>query len=258
LRANNRVVTTPWSIAMPECSSQAYVRLLAGDARASIEPAHSRAKPSPAPRAIGAGPRGWPGLTKRSLDIALALGMLVALAVPMGLIALLIKLDSPGPILFRQDRIGRHGRRFALLKFRSMYDQACTTADCRQAIEHDPRVTRIGAFLRRTSLDELPQMINVLRGEMSIVGPRPHAPGTRAGDRLFEDVCHRYSDRHQVRPGVTGLAQVRGWRGRTDTEEKLRQRIECDLEYIEQWSLQLDLVIVWQTIFAVVRMRNAF
>jgi lipopolysaccharide/colanic/teichoic acid biosynthesis glycosyltransferase len=204
------------------------------------------------------GPTGWGRHAKRLVDVVLALSVTLTWTVPMVAIALLIKLDSHGPVLFRQRRLGLHGQPFALLKFRTMFDHDHSAFECPQATQHDPRITRVGHFLRRTSLDELPQMFNVLRGEMSIVGPRPHAPGTRAAGRLFEDVCHRYAERHRVRPGVTGLAQVRGWRGRTETEDKLCHRIECDLEYIATWSLRLDLLIIWQTIFAVLRMRNAF
>ncbi|MGH6741401.1 MAG: sugar transferase, partial [Bradyrhizobium sp.] len=132
-----------------------------------------------------------------------------------------------------------------------------TYAD-RGKLPHDPRVTYLGSFLRRGSLDELPQLLNVLRGEMSIVGPRPHAPGTCAGGRLFEDVALRYDARHRVKPGMTGLAQVRGWRGETDTEEKLLNRVASDLEYIANWSLRLDMAIIWRTLFIVFRMRNAY
>ena len=131
-------------------------------------------------------------------------------------------------------------------------------ARLRQATRNDPRVTRVGALLRRLSLDEMPQLLNVLRGEMSIVGPRPHAPGTCAGGRLFEDVALRYDARHRVKPGMTGLAQVRGWRGETDTEDKLLNRLACDLEYIDTWSFRADLEIIWRTLFAVFRMRNAY
>jgi lipopolysaccharide/colanic/teichoic acid biosynthesis glycosyltransferase len=173
-------------------------------------------------------------------------------------IALAIRLDSPGPALFRQRRIGWRGRAFDLIKFRTMYHTRPETTPWRQATRHDPRITRIGHLLRRTSLDELPQMLNVLRGEMSIVGPRPHAPGTRAGGTLFEDVSRRYPARHCVRPGITGLAQVRGWRGETDTEDKLLGRLDCDLEYIATWSFGLDLRIIGRTVFSVLRMRNAY
>jgi polysaccharide biosynthesis protein PslA len=174
-------------------------------------------------------------------------------------VALLIRRDSPGPVLFRQTRIGRNGVPFELLKLRTMHHhQAEDDADLRQATRNDPRVTRFGAWLRRSSIDEVPQFINVLKGDMSVVGPRPHAPGTRAGRRRFEDVTWRYAERHAVRPGLTGLAQVRGWRGETDTEETLLRRLDCDLEYIERRSLPLDLAIICRTAVSVLRMRNAY
>ncbi len=195
---------------------------------------------------------------QRALDLILASVLLVICAVPMLAIALAIKIDSSGPVLFRQFRIGRHRRSFALLKFRTMFHHRLAPDDCRQATRDDPRITRLGHILRRTSLDELPQIFNVLRGEMSIVGPRPHMAGTRAGGRLFEDIADRYADRHRVRPGMTGLAQVRGWRGETDTEEKLLRRLDCDLEYIANRSLLLDLSIIARTIVTVFRMRNAY
>ena len=199
----------------------------------------------------------WRTHAKRGVDVALALAGLTLLAAMLPLLALVVRLDSPGPLIFRQRRLGLDGQPFELLKFRTMR-HAPEAAALRQATRHDPRVTRIGAWLRRTSIDEWPQLINVLRGDMSVVGPRPHAPGTRAGGRLFEDVTVHYPERHRVKPGLTGLAQVRGWRGETDTEQKLLHRIESDLEYIETWSLGLDLVIIWRTIFMVLRMRNAY
>jgi len=195
---------------------------------------------------------------KRAVDVGLALILLSILTLPMMMIALAIQLDSPGPALFRQRRVGLLGREFEMLKFRTMHHHTSSPDDCRQASRHDPRVTRVGQWLRCLSADELPQLINVLRGEMSLVGPRPHAPGTRAGGRLFEEVAPRYADRHRVRPGITGLAQVRGWRGETDTEDKLLRRIDSDLEYIATWSLVLDLRIICSTVGTVLRMRNAY
>ena len=216
----------------------------------------------PQPAQLGrTGPRplaGWQGTMKRGLDIAFAILLLLLHALPMMLVAVLIKLDSPGPVLFRQQRIGLHNRPFALLKFRTMrHDRSARDADLRQATPHDPRVTRIGALLRQTSWDELPQLFNVLRGEMSLVGPRPHAPGTCAGSTPFEQVTRRYAMRHRVRPGMTGLAQVRGWRGPTATHEQLLRRLASDLEYIEAWSLGMDMLILARTIGAVLGMRNA-
>jgi lipopolysaccharide/colanic/teichoic acid biosynthesis glycosyltransferase len=198
------------------------------------------------------------GVLKRIADIVLAVCGLILMGIPMLLAALAIRLGSQGPALFRQERIGLNGRRFVMLKFRTMHDAPSALDICPQAIRHDPRVTPIGAFLRRTSFDELPQLLNVLKGSMSLVGPRPHAPGTCAGGRPFEAVSHRYAARHCVKPGMTGLAQIRGWRGETDTEEKLLRRIDSDLEYIAIWSLGRDLMIICRTIVTVLRMPNAY
>jgi polysaccharide biosynthesis protein PslA len=195
---------------------------------------------------------------KRLVDLGFVLIALVIFALPALFIALAIRLNSPGPILFRQQRIGLQGRRFTALKFRTMYWRLDQPEKIDQAKRHDPRVTRVGHWLRRYSVDELPQLLNVLRGDMSIVGPRPHAPGTRAGGHLFEDVTECYGARHSVKPGLTGLAQVRGWRGETDTEEKLLHRIDCDFEYIAHWSVGLDLAIIWRTARSVLRMGNAY
>jgi lipopolysaccharide/colanic/teichoic acid biosynthesis glycosyltransferase len=170
----------------------------------------------------------------------------------------MIRLTSAGPVIFAQERIGLNGRRFVMLKFRTMRHAVENRGSCSQAIRQDPRVTRIGTLLRRSSFDEVPQLLNVLAGSMSLVGPRPHAPGTCAAGRPFETVTHRYAARHSVKPGMTGLAQVRGWRGETDTEEKLIRRIDSDLEYIATWSLGGDLWIICRTIVTVMRMRNAY
>jgi lipopolysaccharide/colanic/teichoic acid biosynthesis glycosyltransferase len=201
---------------------------------------------------------GWPAVAKRGIDVVVGL-VTLALHIPLLLLAAIaIKLDSPGPVLFRQQRIGMHGRPFVLLKFRTMHHRPPNRGRLQQTCPHDPRVTRIGALLRRTSFDELPQLWHVLRGEMSLVGPRPHAPGTCAGTTPFEQVTERYQQRHRMRPGMTGLAQVRGWRGQTDTEEKLLRRLDSDLEYIAMWSLRLDCVILARTVATVLRMRNAY
>jgi polysaccharide biosynthesis protein PslA len=178
--------------------------------------------------------------------------------VPMLLIAATIRLTSKGPALFKQERIGLHGKRFVMLKFRTMHDAPVIPGSCPQATRHDPRVTRVGALLRHTSCDELPQLLNVLEGAMSLVGPRPHAPGTCVSGRPFEAISHRYSDRHRAKPGMTGLAQLRGWRGETDTEEKLLRRLDSDLEYIATWSLASDLWIIGGTIATVLHMPNAY
>ncbi len=201
---------------------------------------------------------GWRNAAKRGIDIAVSTLLLALHAPLLLLIAIAIKLESPGPVLFRQRRIGLHQHPFELLKFRTMQHHPPDRGRLRQTCPHDPRVTRVGALLRRASFDELPQLCNVLRGEMSLVGPRPHAPGTCAGGTPFEQVSTRYPQRHRVRPGMTGLAQVRGWRGQTDTEEKLLYRLDSDLEYIATWSLWLDCVVLARTVAAVLRMRNAY
>jgi lipopolysaccharide/colanic/teichoic acid biosynthesis glycosyltransferase len=144
------------------------------------------------------------------------------------------------------------------LKFRTMRDGPQPTGICRQATRQDPRITRVGAWLRRTSLDELPQFLNVLAGSMSLVGPRPHAPGTCAAGRPFEAISDLYAARHRVKPGMTGLAQIRGWRGETDTEEKLLRRVDSDLEYIRTWSLGGDILIICRTITTMLHMANAY
>jgi len=199
---------------------------------------------------------GWAGAAKRGFDIAFAILVLILHIPLLFAAAIAIKLDSPGPVLFRQRRIGLHGKSFELLKFRTMQHRPSAQGPLCQTCPRDPRVTQIGALLRRTSFDELPQLWNVLRGDMSLVGPRPHAPGTCAGSTPFEHVSKRYSFRHRVRPGMTGLAQVRGWRGQTDTRDKLLRRLDCDLEYIATWSLGADFLILLRTIAAL--WRNAY
>ena len=171
----------------------------------------------------------------------------------MLLIALAIKLDSPGPVLFRQKRRGAKDRPFDLLKFRSMYVDQSDPLGRQLTRAGDPRVTRVGRFLRRTSLDELPQLINVLRGEMSLVGPRPHPLSAKAGGIPYRETVENYLVRQRVKPGITGWAQVNGWRGPTDTVEQLRQRVAHDLYYVENWSLNLDLIILLRTVAALLK-----
>lgn len=198
-------------------------------------------------------------VVKRLEDIALSLGLLTVFAPLMLTVAALIKLDSPGPVLFRQRRFGFNNRPIEVWKFRTMaHDAEAETEITAQTARRDPRVTRLGRLLRRTSIDELPQLFNVLAGTMSVVGPRPHAAGTRAADVPFEEAVAEYTARHRVKPGLTGWAQVNGWRGETDTVEKIQRRVEHDLYYIEHWSLLLDVKIVFMTVFAVLRGRNAW
>lgn len=202
--------------------------------------------------------RMWRGPIKRATDIVLALLLLAAFAPVMLLAALAIRLESPGPILFRQQPIGLGNVEFEMLKFRTMRDHAPERGRCTQTTRHDPRVTRVGAILRHTSLDELPQLLNVLRGDMSMVGPRPHASGTCIGRIPFELVAPNYAARHCVRPGITGLAQVRGLRGGINCEDGLLRRVAADLEYIEKQSAWLDAAILVRTAISVLSMRNAF
>jgi putative colanic acid biosynthesis UDP-glucose lipid carrier transferase len=193
-------------------------------------------------------------LVKRAEDIVLSSIILLLIAVPLVLIAIAIKLTSPGPVLFRQRRYGLDGRPIEVWKFRSMTVQE-NGAEVRQATRNDARVTPLGSFLRRTSLDELPQFFNVLRGEMSIVGPRPHAV---AHNEQYRKQVSGYMLRHKVKPGITGWAQINGWRGETDTLDKMRKRVEFDLEYIEHWSIWLDLKIILLTLFKGFLNKNAF
>lgn len=194
---------------------------------------------------------------KRGFDTALSLAGLIALAPLMLLVALLIKLEDGGPVFFVQRRLGRGNRFFGMYKFRSMKVQKSDPDGNRSTSRQDARVTRVGRFIRRTSIDELPQLANVLRGEMSIVGPRPHAIGSFAGDKLFWRVDTEYWHRHALKPGVTGLAQIRGYRGATEHEADLQNRLDADLEYIRKWSPWRDALIVLQTL-GVLMHRKAF
>jgi putative colanic acid biosynthesis UDP-glucose lipid carrier transferase len=198
--------------------------------------------------------RGTNGVIKRASDLVLASAILVAIAPLMAAIAIGVKLTSPGPALFKQRRYGLDGRDITVYKFRTMTVLE-DGAVIRQATRDDSRVTAFGAFLRKYSLDELPQFINVLQGRMSVVGPRPHAV---AHNELYRKLIKSYMIRHKVRPGVTGWAQVNGLRGETDDLEKMRARIEHDLAYLRNWSLRLDLQIVVKTIFVVLKGHNAY
>jgi exopolysaccharide biosynthesis polyprenyl glycosylphosphotransferase len=207
---------------------------------------------------VGCGPLGLrERALKRSFDIAVSAGALLILSPLFLLVAIAIKLESRGPVFFRQPRMGRGNRLFHMLKFRSMRRDAADPGGVRSAAPDDDRVTRMGRLLRRTSLDELPQLINVLRGEMSIVGPRPHALGSTAEQDPFWKIEERYWDRHAIRPGITGLAQVRGLRGATDRREDLVDRLQSDLEYLDGWNVGRDLKIVVRTL-GVLMHRNAY
>ncbi len=186
-----------------------------------------------------------------------ALGLLV-LSPLLALIALAVKLDSKGPVFFRQNRYGFNNEPIGVYKFRSMYVDQCDAAAAKLVTKGDPRVTRVGAFIRKTSLDELPQLINVLKGELSLVGPRPHAMQAKADGRIYDEVVEGYFARHRVKPGITGWAQVNGWRGETDTLEKIEQRVAHDLYYIENWSTWLDLKILFMTPLSLITTKNAY
>jgi len=187
-------------------------------------------------------------------------GLMLLLAAPvMAVIALLIKLDSRGPVLFRQKRYGFNNELIEVFKFRSMYVDQCDADALCLVSKGDPRVTRIGRFLRKSSLDELPQLINVvLKGNLSLVGPRPHAVHAKAENRLYDEAVDGYFARHRVKPGITGWAQINGWRGETDSNEKIRRRVEHDLTYIENWSVLFDLYILAMTPLALLKTENAF
>jgi Undecaprenyl-phosphate glucose phosphotransferase len=194
---------------------------------------------------------------KRLEDIAIAFLCLLITLPLMLLIALCIKLDSPGPVFFRQKRLGANNLPFDLLKFRSMYVDQTDPLGQQLTQADDPRITRVGKFLRRTSIDELPQLINVLRGDMSLVGPRPHALAANAAGIPYSRAISEYPIRHRVKPGITGWAQVNGWRGETVTVEQIRRRVEHDLYYVENWSLAFDFLILGRTVFAVLSRENA-
>jgi putative colanic acid biosynthesis UDP-glucose lipid carrier transferase len=197
---------------------------------------------------------GIDGLLKRLLDLAGASLLLAVLGLPMAAIALAVKLGSPGPALFRQRRYGLNGREIRVWKFRTM--RVCEDGpSVPQTTKNDPRVTRLGAFLRKTSLDELPQLFNVLQGSMSLVGPRPHAS---THNEEYRKLIRGYMLRHKVKPGITGLAQVNGWRGQTETLGKMEKRISCDHQYIREWSLWLDVKILLKTVVVVFSRQNAY
>jgi polysaccharide biosynthesis protein PslA len=198
-------------------------------------------------------------ILKRLFDIGFSIAAIV-LTLPLCLcIAVLIKLESPGPVIFKQPRYGRGNYLFNVYKFRSMaFDPTPNAAEIRLTERSDSRVTRVGSFLRRSSLDELPQFLNVLLGDMSVVGPRPHPPGVKAGQRMYEEVVPRFMERYTIRPGITGWAQVMGLRGNTFTEQDVTNRFARDVEYIRKWSIEFDLWIILKTIKGGFGGKNAF
>ncbi len=201
---------------------------------------------------------GWGLFLKNVFDRVIASVAIVVLAPVMLAAAIAIRLESKGPVLFKQKRYGFNNELIEVFKFRSMHANRCDAHATTLVSKGDPRVTRVGRLIRKTSLDELPQLFNVLTGQLSLVGPRPHATQAKAADTLYEQVVDGYFARHRVRPGITGWAQINGWRGETDTREKIEQRVKHDLDYIDHWSLMFDVSILARTPFALLKSENAY
>ncbi len=200
----------------------------------------------------------WDHIAKRSFDLVIATLAIIALTPLMAAAAFVIRIDSPGPVLFRQKRYGFNNEVIDVLKFRSMYHHMADPLAKTVVTRNDSRVTRVGRFIRKTSIDELPQLFNVLAGSLSLVGPRPHAVNAHTSNQLFETVVDGYFARHRVKPGVTGWAQINGWRGEIDSSEKIMGRVEADLYYIENWSVFFDLYILALTPFRLLDTQNAY
>jgi exopolysaccharide biosynthesis polyprenyl glycosylphosphotransferase len=201
----------------------------------------------------------WDVVMKWLFDKFVGTAILFAVSPIMLLTALAIKLDSKGPVFFKQKRYGFNNELIEVYKFRSMYTEMTDATASKLVTKDDPRVTKVGRFIRKTSLDELPQLINVVfKGNLSLVGPRPHAVHAKAENRLYDEAVDGYFARHRVKPGITGWAQVNGWRGETDTQEKIQARVEHDLYYIENWSLIFDFYILAKTPFALAKSENAY
>ncbi len=200
----------------------------------------------------------WGPLLKDVTDRIIGFCALIALSPVFLATAIAVRLDSKGPIFFKQKRYGFNNELIEVYKFRSMYTDMSDANASKLVTKGDPRVTKVGRFIRKTTIDELPQLFNVMKGELSLVGPRPHATQAKAGVALYENVVRGYFARHRVKPGLTGWAQVNGWRGETDTAEKIERRVECDLYYIENWSLTFDLYILARTPLALITTKNAY
>ena len=201
----------------------------------------------------------WDIVIKQTFDRVVGALALVALSPVFAATALAIKLELPGPVFFKQKRYGFNNELIEVLKFRSMYADQLDPTAAKLVTRDDPRVTRVGRFIRKTSIDELPQLVNVVfKGDLSLVGPRPHAIHAKAADRQYDEVVDGYFARHRVKPGITGWAQVNGWRGETDTQDKIQQRVEHDLYYIENWSIMLDLYILAITPISLLKGGNAY
>jgi Undecaprenyl-phosphate glucose phosphotransferase len=201
---------------------------------------------------------GWDSVAKRAFDIVFSLIGILLFSPIMIATAIAIKLDSKGPVLFRQKRHGFNNEVIEVYKFRSMYADQSDPSAKKTVTRNDPRVTGVGRFIRKTSIDELPQFFNALLGSLSLVGPRPHAVAAQSHNLLYAEVVDGYFARHKVKPGVTGWAQINGWRGEMDTDEKIRMRTEFDLYYIENWSLLFDLKILLLTPIRLLNTENAY
>ena len=201
----------------------------------------------------------WDFVMKWLFDKLVGSLILLAILPLMALVALAIKLDSRGPVIFKQKRYGFNNELIEVYKFRSMYIDQCDASGAKVVTKNDARVTHIGRIIRKTSLDEFPQLFNVVfKGNMSLVGPRPHAITGKVDARLYDEVADGYFARHRMKPGITGWAQINGWRGEIDTQEKIRSCVAHDLYYIENWSLLFDLYIVATTPFALMNTENAY
>ena len=244
-----------WAIILKGVNIEAEI---VDDEVAALGAVGARRTPEYGALVIASGPLGLRNrLLKRGLDVAVASAALLLAAPLLLAVALAIRLEDGGPVLFVQRRLGRGNRFFRIYKFRSMRAGRGGRNGARSTGRDDDRVTRVGRLIRATSIDELPQLINVLRGDMSLVGPRPHALGSQAGDKLFWEVDGRYWQRHSLKPGLTGLAQVRGLRGATAAEADLASRLQSDLEYIDGWTIWRDIAILFATLMVVVH-RNAY
>ena len=213
-----------------------------------------------APAAIIAQPplAGWSGILKRGIDIVGSITAILLFSPILLVCAVMVKLDSPGPVFFIQERAGYRNKNFRMLKFRSMRVDRADTTGSQLTLRHDPRVTRVGAFMRRSSADELPQIFNVLMGDMSLVGPRPHPKGAKAGAVLYDDLIPNFYSRYRMKPGITGLAQINGLRGNTETEQHLIDRFGTDLQYAAEWTPFLDIAIILRTVSHLAKGTNAF
>jgi Undecaprenyl-phosphate glucose phosphotransferase len=200
----------------------------------------------------------WGAFLKSAMDRVLAAILIVLLSPVMLAAAAAVRLESKGPVLFKQRRYGFNNELIEIYKFRSMYADKADASAAKLVTKNDPRVTKVGRIIRKTSIDELPQLFNVLTGQLSLVGPRPHATQAKAAEALYEQVVDGYFARHKVKPGITGWAQIKGWRGETDTKEKIEQRVKHDLDYIDRWSLGFDFYIILKTPFALLKSANAY